>query len=96
MESMINTLYLRLKGEPLTETPDHHLKNFLLIERDDDGSVLHGFVKQISPSDYHIFVREKDMILGYEKNIFGTVTCTFGSQGHETWVQRFAKKLENR
>jgi hypothetical protein len=60
MESMINTLYLRLKGEPLTETPDHHLKNFLLIERDDDGSVLHGFVKQISPSDYHIFVRLRE------------------------------------
>jgi hypothetical protein len=80
MESIVNELYRRLSGEALHS--DHHLRNFTLVSHDDDGSPLHGYVKQVTPEDYHVFVREKDAIIGYRKN---------GS-----WVKQIGKKLASR
>ncbi|MBC8051491.1 MAG: hypothetical protein H7Y13_00330 [Sphingobacteriaceae bacterium] len=97
MESIIYDLYLRLNGEDLNANlQDHHLKNFILVSHDDDGSVLHGFVKQVTPEDYHVFVREKDVIVGYKKLSKGVIKCTFGSNETELWVEQIAKKLANR
>jgi hypothetical protein len=93
MESIIHDFYLRLNGENLnTETQDHHLKNFILVSQDDDGSVLHGFVKQVTPEDYHVFVREKDVIIAYKKDSNGMISCPLGSYS-ESWIKRIGKKL---
>ena len=97
MKSIVNDLYLRLNGEELkTETQDHHLKNFILVSQDEDGSVLHGFVKQVTPEDYHVFVREKDAIVGYKKDSQGVLSCVFGSDKSESWVKQIGRKLAAR
>lgn len=93
MESIINDLYLRLTGEHLaTETNDHHLKNFILISKDEDGSLLHGFVKQVTPEDYHVFVREKDAIVGYRKQGAGVMSCIMGDD-NQPWVRSIGRRL---
>lgn len=54
--------------------------------------LLHGFVKQVTPEDDHVFVREKDAIVGYRKQGAGVMSCIMGDD-NQPWVRSIGKRL---
>ncbi|MEJ6980593.1 hypothetical protein WG906_09045 [Pedobacter sp. P351] len=74
----------------------HHFKNFKVTYQDKDGSVLHGFVKQVTFFDYEVYVKEKGVIIHCIKNEEGLLTCALNSHKNPAWVDGLSEEVAKR
>lgn len=81
---------------PVKSKPNNS-ENFEVTYVDGDGAVIHGLVKQITYSDFQVYIKEKDVIIHCTKDEDGTLSCKLNSHGNPGWVDgvsgEVAKKL---
>ncbi|MEJ6980508.1 hypothetical protein WG906_08610 [Pedobacter sp. P351] len=79
-----------------TQPEVHHFKNFRVSYQEYDGSVLHGFVKQVTFYDYEVYVQEKGVIIHCIKDENGLLTCALNSNRNPPWVDGISKEIAKR
>jgi hypothetical protein len=73
--------------------PSAGTKKFHVSYQDNDGSVLHGLVKQISNDDFQVYVQEKGVIIHCTRDEYGFLSCKLNTFGNPDWVDGISEEV---
>jgi len=72
------------------------MQTFNIVCKDSNGMRLHGTVRQISHTDYEVFVKEKGVILHCTADEHGVFACRLHTKGNLTWVEGISREVAER
>jgi hypothetical protein len=60
---------------------------FVVSYKDVDGTILHGYVTQLSKDDFEVYIKEKEVIIQCKKDESGIVSCKLNSKRNVPWIE---------
>ena len=61
-------------------------RSFTVLYHGLDGVTLHGYVTQLSSTDFQVYIKEKDVIIQCKRDEFGILSCNLNSKKNVPWV----------